>query len=188
MDTLTIYGFAPSTYTRTARMAALEKGAAHELQPIAYGEPEHFKLHPFGKMPIMRHGDVTLFETLAITAYIDKTFGAPSLFAPDPIGRARILSAISVAIDYAYRPVVHGSDAELAAKVLDIWNSRLAETPMIAGEVLSAADLFCAPMIAYHAAENGDEALYTNRPHLKAWMDIIATRPSFKETEVQQNG
>ncbi len=56
MTTMTLHGFAPSTYTRTCRMAALEKGVDHDLVPVAYGEPSHLALHPFGKMPAMSHG------------------------------------------------------------------------------------------------------------------------------------
>ena len=38
------------------------------------GKPEHLALHPFNRVPILRHGDFTVYETSAIASYIDEAF------------------------------------------------------------------------------------------------------------------
>ena len=73
MSELQIIGFPQSTYVRVVRMAAEEKGVPYELIP----EPPHSDavnaIHPFGKIPVMRHGDVNLCESRAIAGYIDRS-------------------------------------------------------------------------------------------------------------------
>ncbi len=62
MATVEILGFAPSTYTRVARMACEEKGVSYELKPLQPHSPEVLAIHPFGKIPALRHGDFELCE------------------------------------------------------------------------------------------------------------------------------
>ena len=185
MTDLTIHGFAPSTYTRTARMAAIELGVEHDLEPVAYGKPEHFALHPFGKMPILTNGKDTVFETLAILAYLDREFGKGKLLPPDSL--VQVLGTISAANDYAYKPVVHieaGNDEQLQAanRFFDSLERVLAQSEYLSGEAVGAADLFVAPMLDYHIAEVGSDHVWSNRPRLEAWFDTIRQRRSFVET------
>ena len=185
MTGLIIHGFAPSTYTRTARMAAIELGAAHELQPVAFGKPEHFELHPFGKMPILTNGEDTVFETLAILAYLDRQFDKGKLFPPESL--VQNLATISAAVDYGYRPVVHteaGNEEQLAAanRFFDHLERMLEQGDYLAGKAPGAADLFVAPMLAYHVNEMGSDHVWADRPKLEAWFDAIRQRPSFVET------
>lgn len=187
MKPLQIHGFAPSTYTRSARMAAIEKGAAHELVPLAYRQSEHFALHPFGKMPILTHGDVTVFETIAIIAYVDRTFAGPPLLPDDPAALARTMTAVSVAIDYAYRPIVHGEDdpdGTVARRVLDWLDQTLADHCHVGGDQFGSADLFFAPMIDFSLARTDAEAVFGPRRHLRLWHDRMRERKSFEATRV----
>ena len=64
MSDVIVYGFAPSTYVRTARLALEEKGVAHELSPVEFGSDAHLMLHPFARIPAFAHGDVRLYETM----------------------------------------------------------------------------------------------------------------------------
>jgi glutathione S-transferase len=185
MTQITIHGFAPSTYTRTARMAAIEVGADHDLSPLAYGKPEHFALHPFGKMPALTNGEDTVFETLAIVAYLDRKFGKGKLLPAESL--VQNLSTISAAIDYAYQPVVHiekNNDEQFTAagKVFDWLESVLERGPFLSGEAIGAADLFVAPMLDYHINEVGSDHVWRDHPKLKAWFKSISKRDSFKNT------
>ncbi len=181
--TIRIHGFAQSTYVRTVRMAAIEKGLSHELVPLAYHQPAHFALHPFGKMPVLTHDGTTVYETLAILDHLDGLAG-PRLIPADPAARVPVSTVISAAIDYAYRQVVHG-DAEAAAPVFDWLEARLDGQAWLAGAALTAADLFLAPMLAYHFAEHGRAAL-DSRPRLAGWYQRIAARPSFEQTAAME--
>ena len=70
MTDVTLYGFPSSSYTWSARMACEEKGISHDLEAIEFGSDEHKALHPFAKIPVMKHGDLVLYETAAICQYI----------------------------------------------------------------------------------------------------------------------
>ncbi len=80
-----IIGSSRSTYTRVVRMVCEEKGIEYVLKEAELGAPEIFAIHPFGKMPVMRHGDVELFESKAIAAYLDRRFPGPTVFPSDPL-------------------------------------------------------------------------------------------------------
>ncbi len=100
MSDVTLYGFPPSSYTWSARMACEEKGLSHDLEPIEFGSDEHKALHPFAKIPIMKHGDVTVYETAAICHYMDQTFDGPPLTPADAAGQARMMQWNSAIVDY----------------------------------------------------------------------------------------
>lgn len=185
-----IFGFAGSTYVRTARMTGIEKGAAHELAPLDFRGESHRALHPFLKMPVMQVDDVTLHETLAITTYLDETRSGPRLAPASALGRARMSEAISAACDYVYRDVVGAlvhvegapSDAvlETARATLAPFEARLADEPFLAGDALSLADLFLFPMVDFAAARA--PSLLDSLPRLAAWRDRIGERESAKAT------
>ena len=80
MATIEIIGIPGSTYVRAVRMACEEKGVPYELKPAMPHSPEILALHPFGKVPAMRHGDFELCESNAIATYIDRAFAGPPLF------------------------------------------------------------------------------------------------------------
>lgn len=194
MDKVQIHGIEFSTYTRTARIAAIEKDIKHDLVPIDYGQPSHLALHPFGKMPALTHGSLKLIETLAIVSYLDDLSGHPTLFGATAIEKAEILSAISVAVDYAYRPVVQietedgiatAQNLAKAAKPLDWLEVQLAQHTNIVGDALTAADLFFAPMLTYHAQQVGDAIAFAGRPRIKSWLARTAERGSYATTGAQ---
>jgi Glutathione S-transferase, N-terminal domain len=58
-----IIGSARSTYTRVVRMVCEEKGIDYALKETPLGSPELRAIHPLGKMPVLRHGHVELFES-----------------------------------------------------------------------------------------------------------------------------
>jgi glutathione S-transferase len=86
-----IIGSTRSSYTRVVRMVCEEKGIDYALTEAELGAPEVFAIHPFGKMPVLRHGDVELFESKAIATYLDRRFPGPTLFRPI-LSSARSLS------------------------------------------------------------------------------------------------
>ena len=72
-----IYGPNFSTYVRTTRLALTEKPAPYQLTEIAFMEGAHkrdefLQRNPFGKVPAFEHDGLKLYETSAITRYIDR--------------------------------------------------------------------------------------------------------------------
>src|SRR5664279_933572 len=97
-----IIGSARSTYTRVVRTVCEEKGIDYGLSECALGAPELLAIHPLGKMPVLRHGDVALFESRAIASYLDRSFPGPQLFPSDPHLAAfteQWVSLVNTAID-----------------------------------------------------------------------------------------
>ncbi len=191
MATVTIFGFPPSTYTRTARIAAIEKGVSYELQPLQYATVSHHALHPFGKMPILAHGAVRVFETLAILTYFDAAFEGPSLFPDAPSDLVQSMTVISAAIDYIYRPVVHNESngggapetiAMMRQRALAWLSSQLEERPYLAGATASASDYVVGPMLAFSAEAVAEGDLLAEYPSLRRWLDAMLERPSFQAT------
>ncbi|HXW25654.1 MAG TPA: glutathione S-transferase N-terminal domain-containing protein, partial [Xanthobacteraceae bacterium] len=74
MAKVEIIGMPQSTFVRVVRMTCEEKGIPYELTVARPHSPEINAVHPFGKVPGMRHGDVELCESKAIATYLDRSF------------------------------------------------------------------------------------------------------------------
>jgi glutathione S-transferase len=185
MTKITIHGFAASTFVRTARMAAIELGFDHDLQPLEFRAESHLKLHPFAKMPILTDGAETIYETLAILAYLDEKAGLDNLFPVTGAGRWRCFAACSVALDYAYQPVVHGEDDaanEDAVRVLNWADGWLGASDWLTGTKIGAADHLLVPMIAHRLSKYPQDTVFGDRPALARWFGETAKRDSFVRT------
>jgi glutathione S-transferase len=74
---ITVY-HAPMTRSVRVRWLLEELGLPHEVAARARAElkePEHLALHPLGKVPVLRDGDLVLFESGAIVQYLLETYG-----------------------------------------------------------------------------------------------------------------
>ena len=84
---LILHGYRYSVYVRIARLALVEKGVAYdqvEINPFAAEIPgSYLALHPFGRVPTLVQGDFVLYETAAITRYVDRAFEGPVLQPED---------------------------------------------------------------------------------------------------------
>ena len=96
MPELQIIGAPQSNYVCVVRIACLEKGVPYALVPATPHSPEVDAIHPFGKIPVMRHGDVTLSESRAICYYIDHAFEGPPLAPRHPVEGAQTEEWISL--------------------------------------------------------------------------------------------
>src|SRR5580658_3450138 len=95
-----------SSYARAVCMACIEKGIAYTLTKCLLGAPELFAINPFGKMPVLRHGDFELYESKAIATYLDRAFPGPSLFPSEPQPAALTEQWISMVNSLLYGTVV----------------------------------------------------------------------------------
>jgi glutathione S-transferase len=204
MTDITIYGPAMSTYVRTARLAAAEKGITHAIEEIEFGSDAHRKLHPFAKVPAMRHGDFVLYESEAICRYIDRVFPGPALQPAELHALARMDQWLSAVRDYVYPVMIEElvwerlvvpmeggqpDEAMIAAAVpkvraqLAVLERVLSSDPWLAGAAPSLADWMLFPIVAYLRVTPEGEAALTNVPKLAAWFGRIAARPSAPATD-----
>lgn len=205
---LILHGYHYSVYNRIARLALAEKGVAYdrvEIDPFALPVPQaYLDLHPFGRVPTLVHDGFVLYETGAITRYLDRAFAGPALQPEAPRAQARMDQIISVVDSYGYWPMVrqvfsHGAfrptagrpadrgevQAGLAgsAKVLAALEALAAPDGFLVGDQLSLADLHLGAMIAYLTLAPEGAALLSARPRLAAWWERVSSRPSFAATD-----
>src|SRR6185436_8788593 len=87
------------------RMALIEKGLVHRLEPSLPHSDAQKQRHPFGRIPAFALGDVRLFESAAIMRYVDEALPGPRLQPADPIERARMQQWVSAAGHYLAQDV-----------------------------------------------------------------------------------
>ncbi|MEA2297501.1 MAG: glutathione S-transferase [Solirubrobacteraceae bacterium] len=184
-----IHGYPISTWTRTVVMTCIEKGIDHELVPVDRGSPRHGELHPFHRMPILETGAATIIETLAITGYLDEAFPGPPLQPADPLERARMRTWMGICADYLFRDVVRAIPRERPPSAQELAGARTAlerieslvpDSPYLAGDTLTLADLYLAPQLS-----NGQEKapeLLDGLDALIAWASRVWRRESFQRT------
>ncbi|BAB47708.1 glutathione S-transferase family protein [Mesorhizobium japonicum] len=200
-----LYGADYSVYVRIARMALEEKGVDYELVPLdifaADGIPAwYLEHHPFGRIPAFEHDGFRLFETNAITRYVDEAFDGPALQPADARGRARMGQMTGMLDAYGYRAMVWDVAVERLEKVEPDWaliasglaqaetvlkvlRSLKAQGPWLLGDQLTLADLHAAPIIAYFVKVTQGRDLLARFADMRDWYARVADRASFARSE-----
>lgn len=203
MPALILTGYRHSVYTRIARMTLLAKGAAfkeREVNPFAPPLPPGYP-HPFARVPVLTHGGTTLYETSAITRYIDLALPGPPLVPSEALAAARMQQVIALADAYAFHPLVlqvyahrvfrpleglppdEGQIAEglsRAPTVLAALEAIAAEGLLLNTAAPSLADCHLAPMLAAFSAADEGAALLLLYPALNRWWSAIRLLPAFR--------
>lgn len=208
MSDVTLFGLERSVYTRIARLALEEKGVSYTLRPVEIfgrgGVPAaHLERHPFGRIPVLQHGDFVLYETSAITRYVDDAFPGPPLQPGSAATRARMNQIIGVLDAYAYRPMVWGVFVQCISVPLEggqadegVVSSALAQSaaclaaierliapaPFLLGTAICLADLHAFPMLRYLTLTEPGHALLARHTRLARWLDHLLGRPSVSST------
>jgi glutathione S-transferase len=205
--TVVLHGPGYSTYARTARLALEEKGVAYHLNEVDVlsgkgHAPEHLARQPWGKVPAFEHDGFALFETFAITRYVDEAFPGPALQPSDVRSRARMTQICGIIDSYAYGAMVgkvfwqeaivpkQGGtpNAELVAEGLKASERALTVIEglmggdLLCGNAVTLADLHVLPPIEYLRMTTGGAAAFAARPKLAAWWDRMNARPAVVET------
>lgn len=203
MAELTIYGNPLSSYGWAVRMTCAEKGVSFEIVNQAPHSPEQIALHPFGKIPAMRHQDLVLFESSAIMQYIDEAFPGPALRPTSIQNRAFMTQWMSAVNDSIYNVMMRKLVLERLAPIaahrpsneqviqdnfpdlqyqFDVLDRALERSPYFAGDNVSLADILLLPILFYVSlTPEGDNFLH-NRPNLTRWQKSLVRRPSFVDT------
>ena len=210
MPDVTLFGFPRSVYVQMAGIVLTHKEvpyAFHDLEG-EMNTPTHLALHPFERVPILRHGHFTVYETAAIVSYVDDAFDGPKLTPKEPQQRARMTQWISAVNGYYYpyliyhvshernvfpqlgipsdeKDVAHAMPTvEVCLQVLERELSQGNEH--LLGPQLSLADFYMLPII--HAFGFAPEAqpLYAKLPAICAWRERMEALPTMKRFRAAQ--
>ena len=172
----------------------------------AHRAPEHVARHPFGKVPTLAHGEVTLYETGAITRYLDLAFPEVPLTPSEPRQVGLMAQAISVADSYAYPAMVGtvviqrllmpmlgrpSDEAAIQAALPEVERCLAAFDAMLEGQVwlsggdLGLADLHLAPMIGAFLHTPEAASVLQHHPNVQRWWGGMENRASMAATAPQ---
>ncbi len=199
MADVVFHSMEESAYLWTVMHVADEKGVSYDLAPLAYRSPEHLKLHPFGKMPVLQHGDFFLYESAAIAHYIDRAFAGPPLQPADVRGQVRVLRWISMVNAYIFpimnrfmkerlvRPAFGGKpDQDFIATAREplllqirLINEAVSESPFLAGDAVTLADSFLLPQLLFFERTPEGAALLAEADAASAWLARMTSRRSY---------
>lgn len=206
-DPVHLHGYRYSVYNRIARLVLLSKKVEHqtiEVNPFAEVSEAYLALHPFGRVPVLTHGAFELFETSAITRYVDRAFNGPPLQPERAAALARMDQVIAALDAYAFWPMVRqvsshalfrplfgepssreeiDTGLEASGKVLSFLDGVAGEGEVLTGREITLADCHLAPMIDYFVrAEEGKAALCAH-PTLQRWWDQVSGWEVLKATD-----
>ena len=204
MSEVIIYGVPQSSYVRTVRFACNEKGVKHAVEPVEFGSEAHRSVHPWAKIPAMRHGDVVLYETSAICRYIDAAFDGPALQPSEPAALGLMeqwISAlnsyvyVSAIRDYALQYVIpRGPDKQpdraaidqaipVMKRDLEVLDRAYEGCEWIAGDAISLADMFVAPVIATVDMFPEGKVVLEGCPNLRRVHATMAQRDAYRAAQ-----
>jgi glutathione S-transferase len=205
--TVELHGYRHSVYSWIARLALHEKGVGYEwveVNPFADDmPPDYLEMHPFKRVPTLVDGKFVVFETNAITRYVDEAFNGPRLQPLKPKDRARVSQVLSIVDSYAYWPLVrqvfshgvfrprlgHAMDQteyqrglEAAPRVLRALDQLANGGNFLVADAMSLADIHLAPIMAYFTADPRGDALLKPHYRLSDWWSAMSQRKSVAET------
>jgi glutathione S-transferase len=203
MPELELIGAAPSNYVWMCRIALAEKGVPYRLSELMPHSPQVDSIHPFGKIPVLRHGEVELCESRAICGYIDNVFDGRKLAPSDPFRAAQVeqwVSIINTHIDPVWvRQYLRAhffpqtSDGSPERETIEAalpkmeqqfatMDRAVAKTGHLVGDTFTLADMNFMPILFYMRAKPESSALLERSPSLKAYLDRHMARKSVQET------
>jgi glutathione S-transferase len=157
------------------------------------GKPSHLALHPFNRVPILRHNDFTVYETSAIVGYLEDAFPKPALQPKSVSDRARMNQWISSVNCYYYPYMIYHvshernvlpelgipSDEKVVAHALpkievglQVLESELAhDKHYLLGSELTLADFYLLPCTYSFSFAPEAKAMYAKYPAFSRWRE-----------------
>ena len=182
----------PMSRGRIARWMLEETGVPYRTEILTFGGTmkgeDYLSVNPMGKVPAIRHNDTVVTECAAICAYLADTFPENELaprpqergsyyrwmfFAAGPLESVvtiRMLGVVTPA-DKA-RSVGYGSFGD----VMDTLEKAVTETPYIAGDRFTAADVY----VGSHVSWGLNFGSIEKRPAFADYLGRVTSREAYK--------
>jgi len=159
------------------------------------GERDPANPHPLGKVPVISDDGVIVFESVAVALYLtDKFPGKRIGYAPDEPGRGPYLSWLAF-YSGVFEPAVMSkfmgwevprgtAGWAPVEEVMQAVIARLSESPYVAGERFSAADVLYATSFALFA----NSPLLPKSPVIEDYVRRVVARPAYARAMARANG
>ncbi|WP_048645470.1 glutathione S-transferase family protein [Nitratireductor soli] len=173
------------------RWALEEAGLAYRVESTSFRDrgPGHFAAQPFGQVPWLTDGDLTIFESGAILLHLGEK--SPALMPTDPRGRAEVVGWVIAALNSmdvpgqpwalfrfmgfpGESPEAEFVDSFLKAR-LDRMEAVLAGREWLVGGGFSVADLLMADVLRPVDRFDG----LAKFPACRAYVARATARPAF---------
>lgn len=160
-----------------------------DLPTRGHKAPDFLKLNPFGQVPVLQDGSLTLADSNAMLVYLEARY-APGQWMPrDPVGAALVQRWLSVAagqlafgpaaarvIQLFKRPDDAAPAIARATGLFEVMEAELTARTFLASDKPTIADI---AMYSYtERAPEGNVSL-APYPHLRAWLARIEALPGF---------
>lgn len=160
-----------------------------DLVNNAQKKPEFLAKNPFGQVPVIEDGSITIADSTAILVYLATRYGDDSWLPRDAEGAAAVQRFLSVAAgELAKGPVVarlvnvfgapldRDAAQAVAIRLFGILEEHLAPRSYLTGAQPTIADVACYSYIA-HAPEGGISL--ADYPHIRQWLGRIEALSGF---------
>ena len=173
------------------RWALEEAGLPYRVESTPFHDrgADHFAAQPFGQVPWLTDGDVTIFESGAILLHLAEK--SPALMPEDRRGRAEVMSWVIAALNSVDLPCQPWAlfrfmgfpgeapeakfvEAFLKAR-LDRMEIILSDREWLVGDRFSVADLLMADVLRQLERFDG----MANHPNCRAFVARATARPAF---------
>jgi glutathione S-transferase len=182
----------PMSRGRMVRWMLEEVGQPYRTVLLGYGDemktPEFLAINPMGKVPALTHGDAVVTEGAAICTYLADAFPeaelAPTIgdkrrarylrwmfFAAGPLEHAVTNQALALHPPAERSRMVGYGKLE---DVLDTIETAVTQSPYIAGDRFTAADIFLSGQIGWGVLSVAKE----RAPRFKDYLHRINERPA----------
>jgi glutathione S-transferase len=207
MNEFVVHSIPGSPFGRAVFVALEEKSVPYRLVPVAPGsmrQPEHLALHPFGRVPILAHEDLRLYETQAILRYIDRVVAHPPLTPRNARLAAKMDQLMNINDWYLFHGVgnviafqrvvaprllgLPADEAAIAAViptakvVFSELSRQLGQNSYFTGDSLSLADILLAPQLDFVKETPEWQFLIEGNTNLHDWLDRMNGRASMQAT------
>ncbi len=197
---ITVYGRATSSNVQAVMWCAAELGLEVERLDIGHvhggnDTAEFLAMNPNGLVPVLKDGEVVLFENGAIVRYLAARYGDASFWPADPAVRGPLdVWAEWIKTTFApailpglFYPLVRLDPATVTAaqvqagaaavnRLAAMLDARIGAGPWLAGDALTWADIQCGHLL-YRYFELPFER--PDLPALRAYYDRLCARPAY---------
>lgn len=117
-----------------------------DMKAGQHREPEFFNINPFGKVPAIQDGDLTLYESGAILLYLAEKYGDLTDLTARSVAAQWVLFANSTLATGIF---VETNREKETPRLLSPLNQMLKDQPFIMGNSFTVADVAVGSLLAY---------------------------------------